>query len=179
MLWNAQAFKRNIQLQFVVVCLPPKEAHVAFYLNQDVMRRDCYLPGSPFPRPQTRGSRPRLYPHTQAAARRWGSGSGVTPSPGCQVLSQSCSSYPVGLLHIHLASSTCQPFLVKSCKTPASKTHVTKDNTSSLRLLVFSLFFFFFSVRGLVLLQRPTVVTANLFPYSMHGCPLQMSRTGR
>lgn len=76
-----------------------------------------YVPESPFLHPRTPDSRHRLYPRTQAAARLRGSGSAATRSPGCPVLSLPCSSYPAALLHIHLASSTCQPFLVKRCKT--------------------------------------------------------------
>lgn len=105
-------------------------------------------PESPFPRPHTPGSHPRLSLHTQAAARHWGSGSGVTRSRGCQVLYQPCSSsYPADLLHIHLASSTCQPFLKKGCKTPASKTQISKDQhfqiCSSVRDFEFCFVFFF------------------------------------
>lgn len=101
-----------------VLCLPQRTTVVVAAMTRWVKLE----PGSPFLRLQTPGSRPRLSPRTQAAARRWGSGSGVTQSPGCQVLYQPCSSsHPADLLHIHLASSTCQPFLVRSCKTPAGK----------------------------------------------------------
>lgn len=81
-------------------------------------------PGNRVLRPPTPGSHRRPSPRTQAAARRWGSDSGVSQSPGYQVLYQPCSSYPEDLLRIHLASSTCRPFLVKSCKTPATETQV-------------------------------------------------------
>lgn len=147
-----------------VLCLPQRTTVVVAGMTQWVKLE----PGSPFPRLQTPGSRPRLSPRTQAAARRWGSGSGVTQSPGCQVLYQPCSSsHPVGLLHIHLASSTCQPFLVKSCKTPAGrKRRLRKRNTSRLQFRKRS--------SGFVLLQSPRGVTANLFPDRMHGCPLEI-----
>lgn len=120
-----------------VLCLPQRTMGVA----AGKIRWVKLEPGSPFPRLQTPGSRPRLCPHTQAAARRWGSGSGVTRSPGCQVLYQPCSSYPVDLLHIHLASSTCQPFLVKSCKSPAIETQVTKEKYFQIAV-PYELFFF-------------------------------------
>lgn len=63
-------------------------------------------------------TRSRFSPRSPAAARCSGSGWAATRSPDCQALSQRrSSSYPVALLHTHLTSSCCRPFLVKSCKT--------------------------------------------------------------
>lgn len=63
-------------------------------------------------------TRARFSPRSPAAARCSGSGWAATRSPDCQALSQRrSSSYPVALLHTHLTSSGCRPFLVKGCKT--------------------------------------------------------------
>lgn len=68
-----------------------------------------------------RHTRARLFPLPPAAARCSGSGWAVTRSPDCQELAQRCSSsYPAALLHTHLTSSGCRPFLLKSCKTSSS-----------------------------------------------------------
>lgn len=82
------------------------------------------LPKSPFLHPQTPGSNRGLSPDTQAAARRSGWGSAAARSPGYPVPVQpGCSSLPEGLLlHTHSGSSACQPFLVRSYKSPAGKT---------------------------------------------------------
>lgn len=150
-----------------VLCLPQRTAGVAVGKIQQVKLE----PGNPFLRLRTQSSLHRLYLRTQAAARHWGSDSGVSQSPGYQVLSQPCNSYPEDLLHINLASSNCQPFLGKSCKIPASKRQVTKED------------YFQRAVRRILLLNYSVAesrgVAAKLFPDSIHGCTLEKSSTRR
>lgn len=92
-----------------------------------------YLPASLCPRPRTPGSYPRLSPRTQAAARRWGSGSVASRSPGCPVRVPPCSSYPADLPHIHLTNSTCPPYLVPTFKTPVTDADYDSESTSRLQ----------------------------------------------
>lgn len=142
-----------------VLCLPRRTAGVAVGKIQQVKLE----PGKPFPRLRTQSSLHRLSLRPQAAARRWGSDSEASQSPGYQVLFQPWNSYPEDLLRIHLASSNCQPFLVKSCKIPASKRRVTKEDYFQYavpRILLLFLNYLVAKSRG---------VAAKLFPDSIYG----------
>lgn len=82
-------------------------------------------------------TRARFSPRSPAAARCSGSGWAATRSPDCQALSQRrSSSYPVALLHTHLISSGCRPFLVKGCKTSSEfkKMLISKEGCSRIAL---------------------------------------------